>query len=300
MASPIFGYFMQQKFRFLINFNTEGLSVKQLITHAVIPAAGKGTRFLPITRAVAKELLPILNEPAIQYIAKELVDSGITDFHIIINDEKQAIRDYFTPIRNEETVLPQRANLYEGLQQILSHAHFSFVNQDEQKGLGHAILMAEKQIPKDVFFAAALPDDLLLGDQPCMQLLISYAQKYEAVILAVQEVRQDQVSSYGVIAIAAEVEPGVFTVSDLVEKPQKEVAPSTYAIIGRYVLPHAIFSFLHKTTPGSGGEIQLTDAIRLMVQAGYPVMAVVVPQKRFDLGNPQGWLAANLFVAEKK
>lgn len=272
--------------------------MKPLITHAVIPAAGKGTRFLPITRAVPKELLPLLNEPAIQYIAKELVDSGIGDFHIIINDEKQAIRDYFSPIKNGEVSLPQRAVLYDDLTHILSRAHFSFIHQTEQKGLGHAILMAEKQIPADTFFAVALPDDLLLGDQPCMQLLISYAQTYEAIILAVQEVPHEQVSSYGVIAIASEVETGVFNVFDLVEKPQKEMAPSNYAIIGRYVLPHAIFSFLQKTTPGSGGEIQLTDAIRLMAQAGYPVMAVVVPQNRFDLGNPRGWLAANLFVSQ--
>ncbi len=269
------------------------------ITKAIIPAAGLGTRFLPITKSVPKELLPIMEIPALQYIVEEALCSGISDFHIIANKNKHAIIEYFSQDNELEEHLAQthKLPLIDSVNTIISQAVFNYIPQPEPLGLGHAILMAKDAIMNNEYCAIMLPDEIMMGTTPALAQLITIAQRYNCSIIAVQEVPQEHVSSYGIIAIKQELEHNVFEVDHLIEKPSQEQAPSTMAIIGRYVVSSHIFSSLETITPGVLNEIQLTDGLVDMMKNGEKVIAYKVDTVRHDIGNSVGWLQANIHHA---
>lgn len=265
------------------------------ITKVVIPAAGFGTRMLPFTKAVPKEMLPILNKPAIQYIVEESIKSGINDIIVITAAGKEAIANHFDsmPLLENFLQIKNKLDLIDCVNNLIKAATYTCIRQPEQRGLGHAVAMAQHSI-EDEYFGVILPDDIIEADIPGLKQLIDIAHKERASVIGIQEIPLENVSKYGVISVKADLGDGVYEVNDLVEKPQPEEAPSNLAIIGRYVLSSAIFDALDHTRPGAGGEIQLTDAIKLMMQAGERVIAVKIDGCRYDIGNPKGWLEANI------
>jgi len=268
--------------------------LKMPIRAAVIPAAGLGTRFLPFTKSVPKEMLPLINKPAIQHIVEESVDSHLTELFIIIGNGKGAIVDYFNPIHEQAAFLKEkdRQLLQEVIAARIARSTISYLLQPQPRGLGNAIYMARNVITPDSYFAVLLPDDILVGSHPAIGSMAHIAQKEGATIIAVQEVPQENISSYGVISIKNQLSPDIFEVDRLVEKPKTEDAPSNLAIVGRYILPQKLFAILERTPADAKGEIQLTDAIQQLIQQGEKVLAYKLPHKRFDTGTPRGWLEA--------
>lgn len=268
------------------------------ITKAIIPAAGLGTRFLPYTKAVPKEMLPLLNKPALQYIIEEGLASEIKQFFIITSRGKQAIEDYFDADPGLETYLNERnkPELLSSINKIIRQALFTYIRQAEPLGLGHAVWTARHSIGKE-YFGVCLPDDIIAGKQPGLAQLIRIARQEKASVIAVQEVPQDCVSSYGVIAVKQQITPNLFQVSNLVEKPKQKDAPSNLAVIGRYILSHKIFQALDETASSATGEIQLTDGISHMMKMNEKVFAYKVQGTRYDIGNPIGWLKASIGLA---
>ncbi len=264
------------------------------VTKAVIPAAGLGTRFLPYTKIIPKEMIALGDKPAIQYIVEEGIAASIHDFFIIANQDKHAILDYFAPCPALEKKLTDKGKLFllDSIKNIQERAAICAIEQPEPLGLGHAVLQAKAAIGNN-YFGVILPDDIMICAVPAIAQLITIATKYNASVIAVQEVPQDKISAYGIVAIKKQLEPNVFELSDVVEKPLPENAPSNLGIIGRYVLSPRIFQALEKIKPGSGGEIQLTDGIKYMMhEYGERVLALKVSGTRYDVGNPRGWLQA--------
>lgn len=276
----------------------QNMSATMKITKAVIPAAGLGTRFLPYTKAVPKEMLPILEKPSIQLIIEEGLASNVTHFNIIANDDKPELKNHFSRRPKLEAQLEKsgKSSLLNNINAIIASAQFTFIPQPEPLGLGHAILQAKEAVG-DEYFGIFLPDEIMIGEIPALAQLIAIADKYNASVIGVQEVPREKVSSYGVIAIKQELEDGVFEVEHLVEKPSVDQAPSNFALAGRYVLSPRIFTSLENTKPGAGGEIQLTDGIAEMMRSGERVIAYVMKTSRYDVGNPLGWIQANIEVA---
>lgn len=260
---------------------------------AIIPAAGVGTRFLPYTKAVAKELLPLIDKPAIHRIVQECVDSGISSVEIIISPEKAAIQHYFSPDPALQKFLAQKnkEQLLDSVNSLINKVSFSYTIQENPQGLGHAIACSQ-QARTDDYCAVLLPDDIIVSSTPGIAQLATIAQKYQASVIAVQEVPQDQVSSYGVVAFEKQLEQNCYAITDLVEKPPVKDAPSNLAIIGRYIVSCDIFTLLQTTKPGAGGEIQLTDGIKALLHSGKTVLAYKIQGTRYDIGTPQGWLMA--------
>ncbi len=278
-----------------------GKGISMNITKAVIPAAGLGTRFLPFTKSIPKEMLTLLDEngtpkPALHHIIEEGLASGISNVYIITNDNKHEIKHYFEPDPQLEAELEKRGkkSLLSEVDRIIKSVNFTYIQQLEQLGLGHAILMAKKAIGTD-YFGVMLPDDIIAGDNPGLAQLIKVAEKEQASVIAVQEVPQQSVSSYGIIAIKKKISDRLFEIDTLVEKPALEDAPSNLAITGRYVLSPKIFASLEVIKPGAGGELQLTDAIADMLNKGERVFAYKFEGRRFDIGTPLGWLEANIY-----
>jgi len=257
------------------------------IKKAVIPAAGFGTRMLPITRAQPKEMLPVVHKPVIQYVVEEAYYSGIREILIITGKHKRAIEDHFD--RNE---LPKKDRFSEELEKILEEVDIYFVRQREQKGLGDAVRYAEA-------FVGDEPFALLLGDNitipSCTKMLIDVFNRYKSPAIAVEEVPSEKVQFHGVIR-GFEVEKGIYKIEDMVEKPRIEEAPSNIAILGRYILTSEIFDYLRVLEPGYDGEIQLTDALRLMCR-DLEVYGMLYNGKRYDIGNKLEWLKANVEIA---
>lgn len=272
------------------------------ITKVIIPAAGLGTRFLPYTKTIAKEMLPLGNKPAIQYIVEEGIASGLNQFFIIVNKEKVEIKNYFSHDKNIENILEQKGLLHtlDSIKAIEQAATLSFIEQQEPKGLGHAVLMAREQVGTD-YCAVILPDDIMIGAAPGIGQLIEQAKKYNASIIAVQEVPQERVSSYGIVAIKEHITPDLFEVSGMVEKPQPQNAPSRLGIIGRYVLSPKIFdALIELQSTHTNGELQLTDAIRLMMERyNEKVYVYKIKGTRYDIGNPKGWMQAIVDIASQ-
>ncbi|HLJ31343.1 MAG TPA: UTP--glucose-1-phosphate uridylyltransferase [Candidatus Babeliales bacterium] len=268
------------------------------IKKAVIPAAGLGTRFLPYTKAIPKEMLPILEKPSIQLIVEEGMACNINDFIVIANDDKQAIAQHFShqPKLEEDLATRGKAALLEHLNTIIDSCNFSFVPQPQALGLGHAILQTKNAVGNE-YFGIFLPDEIMIGPDPALAQLIRTAEKYNASVLGVLEVPREKVSSYGIVAVQKELENNVFEVKELIEKPSMEQAPSNLAIVGRYVLSPRIFDALENTQPGTGNEIQLTDGIARMMRNGERVLAYTLETSRYDVGNPLGWLQANIAIA---
>ncbi|WP_181349602.1 UTP--glucose-1-phosphate uridylyltransferase GalU [Thalassobacillus sp. CUG 92003] len=269
------------------------------VRKAIIPAAGLGTRFLPATKAQPKEMLPIVDKPTIQYIVEEAVASGIEDIIIVSGRGKRAIEDHFDKSYELEEKLAEKEKheMLKEVQAISDLANIHYIRQKEPKGLGHAILCASRFIGNEPF-AILLGDDIVQSDDPCLGQLIKAYDEKDASIIGVQEVPEELVSSYGVISPVdgAQVDSDMIQVSDLVEKPSKEEAPSNFAIMGRYVMTPEVFEILETLPPGKGNEIQLTDAIKIL-NTKQPVWAYKFKGARYDIGNKLGFIDATIDFA---
>ena len=268
------------------------------IGSAVIPAAGYGTRFLPYTKAIPKEMLPLLNTPAIHMIIQEGLQAHIDQFFFITGKEKQAINNYLVPNLELEHFLDSRnkRRLLAPIDELIAKAHFSFLSQPNPRGLGHAILMAKDAIV-DPYFGIMLPDDIVVAQKGALLQLLEVACQYGVSVIAVKEVPNHEVSSYGVIAPKQQLAENLFEVAHLVEKPQPADAPSNLAIIGRYVLSRSIFDSLERIPPSHAGEIQLTDGIAHMLKQNERVLALKITGERLDIGTPMGWIKAVISLA---
>ena len=265
------------------------------VTKAVIPAAGLGTRVLPATKAQPKEMLVIVDKPSLQYIVEELVESGIKDIIIVTGRNKNSIEDHFDhSYELEDTLKKNNKNtLLEKVEDISSMANICYVRQNHPKGLGHAILKA-KSFVGDEPFVIALGDDIVYNDVPVAKQLIDSYSKYGSSIVGCQEVKESDVSKYGIVKPLLSLDEKTIEMEDFIEKPSIEEAPSKLACLGRYLLTPKIFDYLEKTEPGKGGEIQLTDAIVAMMKDGEKVLAYNFEGKRYDIGNKFGLLKANI------
>jgi UTP--glucose-1-phosphate uridylyltransferase len=268
------------------------------VRKAVFPAAGWGTRFLPATKAQPKEMLPLVDKPIIQYAVEEAVAAGIEQVIIVTSSQKRAIEDHFDLSYELEHLLEEKGDIdmLRQVRHISDLAQVAYVRQKEQLGLGHAVLMAKDLIGHEPF-AVILPDDVVIGERPCIgQLIHAYTQTHSSVV-AVMEVPPEETSRYGVIASEPSVDPldhgRLHKVTRLVEKPPAGESPSNLAIIGRYVLTPKIFDKLEQTKRGAGGEIQLTDAIAELMQE-QAVYAYEFEGTRYDAGTVMGWLKASV------
>ncbi|PAV07030.1 UTP--glucose-1-phosphate uridylyltransferase GalU [Methanosphaera cuniculi] len=260
---------------------------------AVIPAAGLGTRFLPATKAQPKEMLPVFNKPTIQYVVEEVVESGIDDIIIITGKGKRSIEDHFDRSFELEYTLNQKEkyDYLHQVQEIADMADIHYIRQKRQKGLGDAILCAEKHIG-DESFAVLLGDTITHSKVPCTKQLLDIHEKYGGSTIAIEELPAEKVERYGIID-GVKIEDNTYKVDNLVEKPKLEDAPSNLGITGRYVLTSDIFDKLRNTQPGVGGEIQLTDAINEQDN----VYATAFEGKIYDIGNTIEWLKSSIDMA---
>ena len=268
------------------------------IRKAVIPAAGLGTRVLPATKAIPKEMLPLADKPTIQYIIEEAVQSGIEHVIIVTSRTKRSIEDHFDETPELRAALERkgdRARL-DMLEHIETMAQISFTRQPRPHGLGHAILMA-KDLVGDEPFGVLLGDDLVVNrERPCLRQLMDVHERHGGCVLAAMRVPHEQINRYGNIDPAGNVDARTYRVRDLIEKPKPEEAPSDLAVIGRYVLTPDIFAALERTEPGAGDEIQLTDGLRGLRERE-PIFAYEFEGTRYDAGTTMGWLRATVDVA---
>ena len=265
------------------------------VTKAVIPAAGLGTRFLPATKATPKEMLPVVDKPAIQYVVEEAVAAGLDDVLLITGRSKRSIEDHFDRNYELEEALAAKEE-YGRLAQVRESSELAtvhYVRQGEPKGLGHAVLCADRHVG-DEPFAVLLGDDLIDSRDPLLTRMIEVRERFGGSVVALMEVDPEQVSQYGSAAISPTSEADVVKVTDLVEKPVPGAAPSNWIVIGRYVCDPAIFGVLSDTPPGRGGEIQLTDALltlaRMSPAEGGGVHGVLFHGRRYDTGNKLDYL----------
>jgi len=270
---------------------------KNKVKKAIIPAAGWGTRFLPATKAQPKEMLPIVDKPAIQYTVEEAVASGIEDIIIVTGKNKRAIEDHFDRAVELELVLKEKGedDFLRQIEDIANLADIHFVRQKEALGLGHAVYCARKFVG-DQPFAVMLGDDLIDAEVPCLRQLLDIYEEHQATVLAVQEVPDKDLSRYGIIKPAGGGKKpvnGCFQVDDMIEKPAPADAPSNLAVIGRYIITPEIFDILGGIKPGAGGEIQLTDALRELAGV-QPVYACLFSGERYDVGDKLGFLQATV------
>jgi UTP--glucose-1-phosphate uridylyltransferase len=271
---------------------TPGIS-RPRMTKAVIPAAGLGTRFLPATKATPKEMLPVVDKPAIEYVVEEAVAAGLTDVLMITGRSKRALEDHFDRNYELETKLAEKGDTatLERVQATNDLATMHYVRQGDPRGLGHAILCAADHVG-DEPFAVLLGDDLIDPRDPLLDTMIDAQARHGGSVIALMEVPPEQIHLYGCAAVEPTDDPDVVRVTDLVEKPPAEEAPSNLAVIGRYVIEAAVFDVLRRTPPGRGGEIQITDALRSLAvgDGGGPVHAVVFRGRRYDTGDRQDYL----------
>ncbi|MDR3596069.1 UTP--glucose-1-phosphate uridylyltransferase GalU [Clostridium sp.] len=269
------------------------------VKKAIIPAAGLGTRFLPATKAQPKEMLPIVDKPTIQYIVEEAIASGIEEILIITGRNKKSIEDHFDKSIELELELEKsgKAELLELVRDISDMVDIHYIRQKEPRGLGHAIHCAKTFVGNEPF-AVLLGDDVVDSKTPCLKQLIDCYSEYKTTILGVQTVANENVSKYGIVD-GIHIEDKVYKVKDLVEKPSAEEAPSNVAILGRYIITPEIFNILENTSPGKGGEIQLTDALKTLISKE-AMYAYNFEGKRYDVGDKLGFLQATIEFALKK
>ena len=270
----------------------------QRVRKAVLPVAGLGTRFLPATKAMAKEMLTVVDRPLIQYAVEECLAAGIEEFVFVTGRNKGAIEDHFDHAYELEMTLAQRGNKQAELKQTeqatIKPGNAIFTRQQKPLGLGHAVWCAKPWIGREPF-AVLLPDELMVGTPTCTAQLVAASEKTGGSVVAVVEVPREQTKSYGIAAIRAE-KNGLAEITGLVEKPSPAEAPSNWALIGRYVLEPEVFDHLDRHETGAGGEIQLTDALARMI-GGKPFHAMRYTGGRYDCGNRLGFLEANVAVA---
>lgn len=274
---------------------------KSNVRKAIIPAAGWGTRMLPAAKAVPKELLPVLDRPAIQYVIEEAAAAGITDALFITQRDKRAIEDHFDRSPELETRLKAGGKnkllaTLNSLTELGTRVKLHSVRQSEQLGLGHAVMQAREHVGEEPCLCM-LGDTIFSGPLSPAQQLIDAHAKLGGTIIALERVPPERVERYG-IAGGEMIDERTMRITELVEKPAREFAPSPYAICARYILSPKIFECLARTRPGKGGEIQLTDALKLLI-ASEPVHGIVLESTRHDIGNPADWLLTNLLYASR-
>ena len=269
------------------------------IRKAVLPVAGLGTRVLPASKVVPKEMLPLVDKPTLQYIVEEAVAAGIEEIIFVTSRSKRSIEDHFDAFPELEMVLERKGKqkALEELRQVESMATYTSVRQPEPRGLGHAVLCAKELVGNEPF-VVMLGDDLVAPETPCLPRMIEIHEQYGCSVLSLFKSPPEQISSLGIVSVE-DVGPDVVKVTHLVEKPALEEAPSDLAVAGRYVLTADIFGFLEKTPPGKGGEIQVTDAIEMQAQAGrcYGLRFTGI---RYDTGTPLGLLTTSIAYALKR
>lgn len=278
--------------------------MKMRVRKAVFPAAGLGTRFLPATKAQPKEMLPLVDKPIIQYGVEEALAAGCDQIIIVTGRGKSSIEDHFDVSYELEKMLEERGKteLLSIVRQISDMIHVAYVRQKEAMGLGHAVLMARELVGNEPF-AVLLADDVIDGPRPCLKQMMDVFEESQCSIIATQEVNGPAISSYGVLdakRIEGKYNNRAFDVSSMVEKPKQEEAPSNLAIIGRYILTPTIFDTLEHTPLGSGGELQLTDGIRGLLNKGEKVFGYTFEGKRHDAGDKLGFLKATVEFALKR
>jgi len=273
--------------------------MKQKIRKAVFPAAGLGTRFLPATKSSPKEMLPLVDKPLIQYVVEEAVLSGVESILIVTGREKSPIENHFDISFELERLLKEKGKdeMFKQIRAISDIAKISYTRQKEARGLGHAILQG-KDFAGSEPFAVLLADDIVDAEKPALKQMVEVFDKYQSPVIATMQVAGEAISRFGVID-AEEVEPNVFKIKDMVEKPRFEDAPSDLAIIGRYIFTPDIFQAIENTPPGAGGEIQITDAMRLLLKER-PFYAVKLDGVRHDAGDKLGFLIATVEFALKR
>ncbi len=266
------------------------------VKKCVFPVAGLGTRFLPVTKEIAKEMLPLVNKPIISYGVEEALGSSCSEIIMITGRGKRSIEDYFDRSFELEDILLKRGKriLYDKMVSISNLADIVYIRQHEPLGLGHAVLCSE-QVCHGEYFGVILPDDVFINEEPVLSQLIRVHERLGGSVIALEQVRPEDVFRYGIVS-GEEIEPGIRRITDMVEKPALTDAPSNYAIMGRYVLSPEIFPILRAQQAGAGGEIQLTDGLRTLAKRE-PVWGVVYRGRRFDCGTQKGWLAANVQLA---
>ncbi len=270
------------------------------IRKAVFPAAGLGTRFLPATKASPKEMLPLVDKPLIQYSVEEAVDSGVDSILIVTGREKTSIENHFDISYELEHILQEKGKdeMFREIRKISNIAHVNYTRQKQALGLGHAILQAEDFVGNEPF-AVLLADDVVDAPTPALRQLIDVYEKYDAPVIATMQVEGEAISRFGVIDTEETDDPNVFKIKDMVEKPKFEDAPSDLAIIGRYILTPDIFAAIENTRKGAGGEIQITDAMRDLLEKR-DFYAVKLEGTRHDAGDKLGFLIATVEFALKR
>jgi UTP--glucose-1-phosphate uridylyltransferase len=272
------------------------------VTKAVLPVAGLGTRFLPATKATPKEMLPVVDKPAIQYVVEEAVAAGLHDVLLVTGRNKNSLENHFDRNWELEAALEAKGDQRQlaRLREATVPADIHYVRQGDPLGLGHAVSRAAAHVGREPF-AVLLGDDLIADDldgtPPLLSQMLAARDRFGGSVLALIEVPPEQISLYGAAAVEPTPTPGLVRVVDLVEKPEPAQAPSNLALIGRYVLDPSIFDVLGRTTPGRGGEIQLTDALRALVQEGVPVHGIVYRGRRYDTGDRLAYLEAVVQIA---
>ncbi|MFC5181820.1 UTP--glucose-1-phosphate uridylyltransferase GalU [Actinomadura harenae] len=275
------------------------------VRKAVVPAAGLGTRFLPATKATPKEMLPIVDKPAIQYVVEEAVDAGLTDVLMVTGRNKRSIEDHFDRAYELEEALNAKGDdeRLAAVRESADLAIMHYVRQGEPRGLGHAVFCARQHVGNEPF-AILLGDDMIDARDPLLKRMVEVRNQYGGSVVALMEVEPDQVSAYGCAAIEGTDEDDVVRITDLVEKPARAEAPSNWIIIGRYVCDPAVFDVLEKTPPGRGGEIQLTDALRTLAdmpaEQGGGVYGVKFRGRRYDSGNKLEYLKTVVQFASER
>lgn len=268
------------------------------VRKAVLPVAGLGTRFLPATKASPKEMLPLVDKPAIQYVVEEAKLSGIEQIIMVTGRDKRAIEDHFDTSYELESLLEKKGD-HKRLREIKAISNlvsFCFVRQSEALGLGHAILCAKEVVGNEPF-AVLLPDMIMDSETPALAQALDVYYRFKGPVIAVEEVEKSAVSRYGIIKPET-IEAGVYRILDLIEKPKQEDAPSNLAISGRYILPPEIFDYIEQTSPGTLGEIQLTDALKSLINKG-AVYGCRIKGRLYDAGNKLGFLQATVELALK-
>lgn len=276
---------------------------KKKISKLIIPAAGFGTRFMPATKSIPKELIPVIDKPSIQYIVEEAINAGINDIYIIISPEKNIIKKHFTKDKKLKQLLKwkNREQLLSSLENIYKKCKITYIYQNEQLGLGHAIWTAKEHI-KNECFAVILADDIAISKEneqsAIKQCIDTFIENNADIVLGVQEVNKEDVSKYGILDVKSyHHHKNVWEVVNAVEKPKIENAPSRYAILGRYVFTSEIFEFLEKTPKDSNREIEITNAISQLINSkNHLVLAQKFDATRYDIGSPEGFILANLEI----
>jgi UTP--glucose-1-phosphate uridylyltransferase len=269
------------------------------IQKVVIPAAGLGTRFLPYTKTIPKEMLPLIHKPALQLIVEECAASSLKHIIVVSNKEKSLLTEHFVREERLQEVARERHQKWPALaelENLVRSLKISSVEQAEPLGLGHAIWLTRSLIQDD-YFGICLPDDIIFSPEPGLAQLMTIARQEAASVIAVQEVPSELISSYGVVGIKKQLSESLFELSHLVEKPRQHEAPSNLAIVGRYILSPKVFTALGHISTYAHGELQLTDAISRMLTLGERVIAYKIKGQRYDIGTPSGWLKAIMALA---